>query len=54
MTIEKPWQDRIILYQHDEPNELTKEGFLSYVFQESPFASVLTVSRGPLKGGKFM
>jgi hypothetical protein len=35
-----------LLYWHDEPNELTKEGSLSYVLQESPFASVLTVSRG--------
>jgi hypothetical protein len=30
----------------DEPNEPTKEGPLSYVFQESPFASVSTVNRG--------
>jgi hypothetical protein len=34
---------KILLYLHEEPNEPTKEGPLSYVLQESPFA---TVSRG--------
>jgi hypothetical protein len=34
------------IYSHNEPNEPTKEGTLSYVLQESPFASVSTVSRG--------
>jgi hypothetical protein len=33
------------LVRHDEPNELTKEGPLSYVLLESPFASVSTVGR---------
>ncbi len=35
-----------VLYWHDEPNKPSKEGHLSYVLQESPFASVSTVSRG--------
>ncbi len=35
------------MYQHDKPNEPTKEGPLSYVLFESPFASVSSVSRGP-------
>jgi hypothetical protein len=30
----------------DKPNETTKEGPLSFVFFESPFTSVSTVSRG--------
>ncbi len=34
------------LHGHDEPNELTKEGPLSYVLYESQFVSVSTVSRG--------
>jgi hypothetical protein len=33
-------------YRHDETNEPTKEGPLSYVLQEPPFASVSTVRRG--------
>jgi hypothetical protein len=37
-----------LLHRHDEPNEPTKKGSLSYVLQESPFASVSTVSRGHL------
>ncbi len=36
------------MYRHDEPNEPTKEGHLSYVLPESPSASVSTVSRGHL------
>jgi hypothetical protein len=34
------------MYQHDKPNEPTKEGHLSFVFFEFPFTSVSTVSRG--------
>jgi hypothetical protein len=34
------------MYRHDQPNEPTKEGLHSNVLQESPFASVSTVSRG--------
>ncbi len=34
------------LYQHDEPDELTKDEQLSFVRFESPFTSVSTVSRG--------
>ncbi len=40
-----PRQDKTLLYQHDWPNEPTKEGPLSYVLFESPFASISTVSR---------
>jgi hypothetical protein len=36
-----------VLHQLDKPNELTKEGPLSFVFFEPPFTSVSTVSRGP-------
>jgi hypothetical protein len=51
-------QDKNLLYPHYEPNKPTKEGPLSYVCtQESPFASVSTVSRGHSSlvslGGKF-
>ncbi len=46
LTIEQSWQDKNLLYCYDEPNEPTKEGPLPYVLQESPFASVSTVSRG--------
>jgi hypothetical protein len=35
------------LYRHDESNEPTKEGPVSFVFFESPFTSVSTVGRGP-------
>ncbi len=38
--IEHPRQDKNLLYLYDEPNEPSKEGTLSYVLQESPFASV--------------
>jgi hypothetical protein len=34
------------LYRYDDYSEPTKEGPLSYVLLESPFASVSTVSRG--------
>jgi hypothetical protein len=35
-----------LFYLHDKPNELVKKGPLSFVFFESPFTSVSTVSRG--------
>ncbi len=39
---------KIPLYRHDKPEELIKDGPLScVVLFESPFNSVLTVSRGP-------
>jgi hypothetical protein len=34
-----------LLYRHDKPKEPTKEGPFSYVFQDSPFASVSTIGR---------
>ncbi len=41
--IKQPRQDKNLLHRHvDEPNEPTKEGPLSYVLHESPFASVST------------
>ncbi len=43
--LEQPRQYKKLLYQLNEPNETTKEGPLSYVLLESPFASVSTVSR---------
>jgi hypothetical protein len=43
--LEQPRQDKNPLYRHEEPNEPTKEGPLSFVLFESPFASVSTVSR---------
>jgi|688.fasta_scaffold773476_1 hypothetical protein len=46
--LKQPRQARNLLYRNDEPNPPTKEGRLSYVLLESPFASVLTVSRGHL------
>ncbi len=36
----------LLLHLHEETNEPTKEGPLSYVLQESPFASVSAVSSG--------
>jgi hypothetical protein len=44
--LEQSRQDNNLLYRHEEPNEPTKEGLLSFVFFESPFASVSTFSRG--------
>ncbi len=35
--LEKPRQDKILLYWHDEPIKPTKEGPLSYVLLESPY-----------------
>jgi hypothetical protein len=46
LTTEKPRQNKNLFYRHDEPNEPTKEGPLSFVLFESPFISVSTVSRG--------
>ncbi len=37
-----------LLYWDDKPNEPTKKGPLSFVLFESPFTSVLTVSRSHL------
>jgi hypothetical protein len=34
---EQLWQDKNLLYRHDEPNEPTTEGSLSNVPLESPF-----------------
>jgi hypothetical protein len=45
--LEQPMQNKNILYQHDKANEPTKKGPLSFVFFESPFTSVSTVSREP-------
>jgi hypothetical protein len=44
--LEHSRQDKNLLYQHHELNEPTKEGPLSYVLLDSPFASASTVSRG--------
>ncbi len=44
--LEQPRLDKNLLYQHNELNELTKEGPLSYVLRVSPFASISTVSMG--------
>jgi hypothetical protein len=44
--VEKPRQNKDLLYWHDKPNEPTKEGLLSCVLFESPFASISTVNRG--------
>ncbi len=46
--IELPRQDKNLLYRHDKLSEPTKEWTLSYVLPESPFTSVLTVSRSHL------
>ncbi len=40
----QPRQDKILLGWHKEP---TKEGPLSYVLHESPFASIVTVRQWP-------
>ncbi len=44
--LEQPRQNKNRLYWHDNPNEPTKEGPLSFVLFESPLTSILTVSRG--------
>jgi hypothetical protein len=44
--LEQPRQDKNLFYRHEKPNEPTKEGPLSFVLLEFPFASVSTVSRG--------
>jgi hypothetical protein len=41
-----PRQDKNFLYSHEEPNEPTKDGPISFVLFESPFASVSTILRG--------
>jgi hypothetical protein len=42
----QPRQDKKIMYPHNDSNKPTKEGPLSNVLFESPFASVSTVSGG--------
>jgi hypothetical protein len=44
--LEQPRLNKNLIYQRDEPKEPSKEGPLSFVLFESPFTSVLTVSRG--------
>jgi hypothetical protein len=44
--LEQQRQDKNLIYQHDKPNEPTKEGPLPFVLFEPPFTSVSTVSRG--------
>jgi hypothetical protein len=44
----QPRQDKNLLYRHDDLDEPIKEGPLSFVLFESPFASVSTVSRSYL------
>ncbi len=46
--LEQPRLNKNILYRHDKPNKPAKEGPLSLVLFDSPFASVSTVSRGHL------
>jgi hypothetical protein len=45
--LEQPRQNKNLLYRQDRPSEASKEGPLSFVLFESPFASVSTVSQGP-------
>jgi len=42
--VEQPKQDKNLLKRHHEPKEPTKEGPLSLVLFEFPFASVSTVA----------
>jgi len=43
----QPRQDKNLLYQHNKPNEPTKEGQEGqFVLSESPLISVSTISRG--------
>jgi hypothetical protein len=44
--LERPRQNKNLLYWQDNPNEPTKEEPLSFVLFESPITSVSTVSRG--------
>ncbi len=37
-SLEQPRQDKNLMYRHDEPGKSTKEGPLSFVLLESPFA----------------
>jgi hypothetical protein len=46
-STEQPKQNKNILYQHDKPNEPTKERPLSFVLFKPQFTSVSTVSKGP-------
>ncbi len=41
--LEQSTQDKNLMYRHKKPNKPTKDGPLSYVLLESPFASVSTV-----------
>ncbi len=43
---EQPRQDKSLFYRHDELNEPTNKGPLSFVLFKSPFTSVSTISRG--------
>ncbi len=43
--LEQPRRNKNLLYQHDKPNEPTKEGPPSFVLFETQFTSVSTVSR---------
>ncbi len=43
--LEQPRRAKKLLYRYDDYSEPTKEGPLSYVLLESPFASVSTASR---------
>jgi hypothetical protein len=44
--LEQPRQNKNLLYRHDKPDELAKEGLFSFVHFEPPFTLVSTVSRG--------
>jgi hypothetical protein len=44
-------QKSTVQYWHDEPNEPIKEGPLSYVLQETPFASVFNSQPWPPLSG---
>jgi hypothetical protein len=44
--LEQPRQTKNLLICPDKPYKPTKEGPLSFILFESPFASVSTVSRG--------
>jgi hypothetical protein len=51
--LKQPRQNKILLYRYIEPNKPTKEGPLSYLFHESPVASVSTVSSSILDAWHF-
>ncbi len=53
--LEQPRQNKNLLYEHNKPNEPTKEGPLSFVLFESPFTSAEAVDmngRFQMQGGK--